>query len=268
VIVLCNVAAVSRDDAGQLSRFVEAGGSVIIFVGDQASASASGYTSLEDEKLLPGRIGEPVESGSYRIGDWAKDHAMLAPFADPLHGDLRTLHFRKIARITPAPEARVLAAAQGGLPILLERTKGGGRCLLFAIPADNAWGDWAIHRLYLPLIHQAAAYLTGRLPEAGRVQRVLAGSGQHQAPGVTIDKGHALVRNVDTEESDVERTTLEKLREVYRLPESPPSDPSQSQRSGSAPAGTEQPGELWRAVAWILLIVLVVETFVANKTYA
>ena len=266
IVALCNVAAVSRDVAGQLSRFVESGGSLIIFPGDRTGANS--YATLLDENLLPGRIGEPAESGPYRIGEWTKDHPILAPFADPLHGDLRALRFRKIARITPVPEARVVAATPGGLPLLVERTKGGGRSLLFAIPADNAWGEWAVHRLYLPLVHQVAGYLTDRLPGTGHVHEALARRGASEAPGVTIEKGQALVRNVDAEESDVERTTVEKLREAYRLPAAAGNDPEKDPHLQSPAAGSERPDEVWRTVAWILLIVLVVETFVANKTYA
>ena len=56
------------------------------------------------------------------------------------------------------------------MPILVERNKGAGHCLLFGIPADNAWGDWAIHSLFLPLVHQVAGYASGRLAGAGRVR--------------------------------------------------------------------------------------------------
>ena len=96
----------------------------------------------------------------------------------------------------------------------------------------------------------------------------VAGRGAAASPGVTIEKGHALVRNVDAEESDVERTTLAKFREAYRLPEFTASDPVERSLARTLADGSERPDELWRIVAWILLIVLVVETFVANKTYA
>ena len=66
-----------------------------------------------------------------------------------------------------------------------------GARLLFAIPCDNAWGEWAIHRLYLPLVHQVAGYLTDRLPGTGHVQAALAGNGANDTPGVAIQKGTA-----------------------------------------------------------------------------
>jgi hypothetical protein len=216
---------------------------------------------------MPGRIAEPLESGPYRFAAWIKDHPIMIPFADPLHGDLRALRFRKIARIIPDPDARMVASAQGDLPILVERNKGRGRCLLFAIPADNAWGEWAIHPLFLPLVHQVAGYLSGRLRGAGHVQEAPAGPGPGEPPGITISNGRAVVRNVDPAESDVERTTLTKLREFYRLPDAG-TTAGEEAISQSPAAGSERPDEFWRTVAWAMLVVLIIETVIANKTYA
>jgi len=266
VVALCNVPDVSPAAAGDLARFVAAGGSLIIFTGDQVKSGA--YQALEQAKLLPGRIEGPAAAGSYRLADWVKDHPILGPFADPQYGDLRTLRFSRITRVVPDPEARVLATAQGAAPVVIERASGQGQCIVFAFPADNAWGDWAIHRLYLPLVHQLFGFLTNRLPETSRVRAQPAGGGPGQAPGVVVENGRALVRNVDPAESEIERTTVAKLREVYRLPEAKKSDAHDENAPEILAAGGERPDELWRTVAWALLVVLVVETLVANRTYA
>ena len=55
----------SREHAAALSRFVDSGGTLIIMVGDRVGAGA--YAALEEQKLLPGRIGDPVEVGSVPI---------------------------------------------------------------------------------------------------------------------------------------------------------------------------------------------------------
>ena len=68
------------------------------------------------------------------------------------------------------PEAAVLATARGGVPLVVEKAAGQGRSIVFAFPADNAWGEWAIHRLYVPLVHQLLGYLTNRLPETSPVR--------------------------------------------------------------------------------------------------
>jgi hypothetical protein len=265
VVALCNVAEITAADAGALSRFVEVGGSLIVFSGDQVKPA--GYAALEQAKVLPAQLKEPAETGPYRFADWAKDHPLFSPFADPQYGDLRTLRFRRITRLTAESAAQVVASAQGGLPLVVEKSTGQGRCIVFAFPADTAWGDWAIHRLYVPLVHQLLGYLTNRLPETALVKFDRAGAGSANAPGVVVTNGRALVRNVDAAESEIERTTVAKLREAYRLPQGAKND-QHADEPDSLAAGNERPDEFWRTIAWALLVVLVVEMFVANRTYA
>ena len=81
------------------------------------------YAAAEKSGLVPGRLEGTAEDGSYRFAGWEKDHPLLAPFADPQYGDLRTLRFRKITRIVPDASSRVLATAQGGSPLLVERAR-------------------------------------------------------------------------------------------------------------------------------------------------
>jgi hypothetical protein len=266
VVAVCNVPDISPSDAAILSRFVASGGSLIIFTGDRVRAGA--YRALDQARILPARLEEPVEAGSYRFTEWVKDHPIFSPFADPQHGDLRTLRFRRITRVVPDSEAHILATARGGDPLVVGKAIAQGRCLLFTFPADNAWGDWAIHRLYLPMVHQVLGYLTDRLPETSRVRFEKVRAGFEQAPGVVLHSGRAVVRNVDPAESEIERTTAANLREVYRLPETRKSGSRAEIAPETLVAGGERPDELWRWVAWILLIVLVAETFVANRTYA
>jgi hypothetical protein len=266
VVALCNVAEISPAEAGALARFVESGGALIVFTGDQVKSGA--YAALEPVIGLPARLQEPADIGSYRFADWVKDHAILGLFADPQYGDLRSLRFRRVTRLLADPEARVLATAQGGLPLVVEKASGRGRLIVFAFPADNAWGDWAIHRLYVPLVHQLLGYLTNRLPETSLVKFDRAGPAPAHAPGVVSDNGRALVRNVDVAESEIERTTVAKLREAYRLPQATKSDSREDDEPGSLASAGERPDELWRTVAWVLLAVLVAEMFVANRTYA
>jgi Aerotolerance regulator N-terminal/von Willebrand factor type A domain len=265
-VALCNVADLAPSDAGALSRFVESGGNLIIFTGDRVQAGA--YAALEQAKLLPARVQGPAEIGSYRFSDWSKSHPILSPFTDPQYGDLRTLRFQKITRLEPEPEARVLGTTQGGAPLVLERSPGKGRCILFAFPADNAWGDWAIHRLYLPLVHQLLGYLTSRLPETNPVKSDRAGRTPALLPGVTIENGHAMVCNVDASESEIERTTVAQLREHYGLPGVTKTVVPEDKGPESLAVAGERPDELWRTVAWVLLIVLLVETYVGNRTHA
>jgi hypothetical protein len=140
--------------------------------------------------------------------------------------------------------------------------------VLLAVPADNQWGDWAIQRLYLPLIHQLMGYLTDRLPEAGRVRLEPADARPGHAPGVVLESGRAVVRNLDPAESDLERTTPATLREVYRLPVPHSAERALDAELKDMLPGSQRPDELWAWILVTLLAVLVAETFVANRTYA
>ena len=77
----------------------------------------------------------------------------------------------------------------------------------------------------MPLVHQLLGYLTNRLPETSLVKFDRAGPSQAQRPGVIIDNGRAVVRNVDATESEIDRISVAKLREAYRLPQATMSDP-------------------------------------------
>ena len=187
VAALCNVPDISDSDASTLARFVAAGGNLIFFTGDQVEAGA--YAALSHAGVLPAEVQGPADIGSYRFTEWDKNHPILSPFTDPQYGDLRTLRFQKITRLKLGARARVLGSVQGGAPLIVERMTGQGRCILFAFPADNGWGDWAIHRLYLPLVHQLLGYLTGRLPETDPIKFKPVGETQAEAPGVTMSNG-------------------------------------------------------------------------------
>ncbi len=265
VVVLCNVAEVPEAAAQSLASFVNAGGQLVIFTGDRVRAGA--YASLKQAGIFPAEVREPLDPGIFRCTSWQKDHPIFQAFDQPEHGDLRTLKFDRITRLVPAPRARELALVEGNLPLLVESSAGRGRCLLLSVPADNQWGDWAIQRLYLPLIHQLMSYLTDRLPESGRVRLELADAAPGHAPGIVMEKERIVVRNLDPSESELDRVTPATLREVYRLPVPQAPGRAVDDLKELLP-GSQRPDELWSWILLALLAVLVAETFVANQTYA
>jgi hypothetical protein len=221
--------------------------------------------SLDKVGLLPAEV-EGMVDGPLRFGAWEAAHPLLGPFSEPQHGDLRSLSFSRLARLKPLPGSSVLATATGGHPLLVESRSGQGRILQWALAADNDWGDWAVQRLYLPVVHQMMGYLTDRLPGSGLVGMASVGPG---APsGIETTGQRLIVRNPDPSESRIERASLAEFRSLLRLPEAAANSSADPSGVLDLPEGSEKPGEFWRPVAWALLIVLVAETFVANRTYA
>jgi len=265
VVVLANVPDVPEKVAASLRTFVERGGGLVLFAGERVSAGS--YVALRTRGILPARV-EGTADGPVRFDSWDAGHPLLRPFSDPQHGDLRSLSFRAVARLVPEAGSAVLATARGGLPLVVEGKVGEGRVLILALAADDDRGDWSIKRLYLPLIHQMMGYLTGRLPGAGKVRD--APARLEDPPGFEPTASGLVVRNVDPAESEVDRATPAEFRSAMRIPE----PVGRGQGGGGVPApaptvaGGVRPGESWRAVAWVLLVILVAETFVANRTPA
>ncbi len=102
VVVLANVPEVSAADAGRLSAFVKEGGGLVVFGGDEVSKL--GMERMAQNGLLPGEVEGQVLSSDlpFRIDAWDERSALLAPFNDPQHGDIRRLAFRGYTKIEVA----------------------------------------------------------------------------------------------------------------------------------------------------------------------
>jgi hypothetical protein len=265
-VALCNVAGLGETDVARLRAFVSGGGGLLVFTGP--NVNAAGCEPLRRAGLLPAKVGGVTEPEEFRWDHWEKDHPIFRPLSDPQHGDLRRIAFRQITRLSPDAGARILAAAQTGDPLLVEGRLDQGTVLVLASTASRTWTDWPKTRLYVPLVHQLAAYLTERLPENQRVQQAPAGPGTENPPGIEGRGRTRVVHNLDPAESAIERLSVQQFREHYHLPEgvSPPEKSAGSGAEGGKDG--ERPDELWVQVVWVLLGLLLVEFLVAGRTSA
>jgi hypothetical protein len=264
VVVPCNVAQFGDADIGALHNLLSRGGSLVLFTGDRVKPER--YAALERAGLLPATVEGTAGPDLYRFGKWDRDHPVFRPLSDPQQGDLRRVAFHHITRLKPSPDAKVLATAQTGDPLIVEGRLGDGKILVVASAADRAWSDWPQSRLYVPLVHQLVGYLTDRLPETARAQNVPAD--RDHPPGVTHDGAKVMVRNLDPAESEIERFSQDQFRRVFHLPESGSSKEKTATAAGTLFPESQRPDEIWMYVVWILLLLLVAEIFVANRTPA
>jgi hypothetical protein len=266
VVVLCNVATISGDNLNRLRTFVDWGGRLLIFTGRKVAPE--GYAALAQSGMLPCTIEGTSKAGVFSVQAWDKSHPIFRPLSDPQQGDLRRVAFRRITRVKPAPEAKVLASALGGSPLLLEKTIGRGTVLMFTSAVDRDWGDWPQSRLFVPMVHQIVGYLTARLPENQRIHTETAGPEAEKPPGITTDKNIVNVRNVDSSESRLQRYTEKQFRDEFRLADVKVAEAPRQAQAAFVPIGAERPNELWTSVVWALLLILAIELFIANRTHA
>lgn len=265
-VVLANVEDLSGSDAKRLAEFVERGGGLLVFTGDRVEAGA--LKALDAAGLSVGEVLGPAIATDmpWRLERWENQHPVFQPFADPEHGDLRRPAFTAITRLKPNRFARVLASFRNGEPAVLERAKGRGRVLWFTSACDRAWGDWPRGRMYVPMVHQMVAYVAG-LSGGGRIKNVVASD--DKKPGVVDSDGKVEVVNADPLESQTARCTPKEFadRFGFKLP-APVLEAPLAQGQPRIDDDRLRSNEIWPWLALTLVGLLLVESFLANRTAA
>lgn len=264
LIVLANLGRFRATDAQRLREFVDAGGNAIWFTGSRTS-SAVMETLIESGLLGNITVGEPYDTIA-RITEFDANHPALFPFGNPQHGNLRALQVRRLVPVNPrSPTTSVLVRSRE-LPLVIAHPTGKGQTVLIPTSADRSWSDWPQHRLFVPLVRQLAAWLTGRLDAQQSVVHEIIGN-PADLPGITQSDGATVVRNVSSDESDTGRFGVDQFREAIGLAEQD-ADPIQVIESKSLiPAGVSRPDEKWPILVWALLGLLAVEFLLASRVH-
>ena len=217
--------------------------------------------------LAPGTIGVVPDNGLLRVTSWDADHPIFQPFADPQHGDLRRLVFRRMHRWKQLDQSAQALMTVADQPLLVERQVGAGRVLWCVTPADRDWSDWPQDRLFVPLVRQMLAYLTDQLTELQSVQTTIVSQSMETA-GI-IQRGNVTeVRNLDPRESSLMRVSAESFRETLGLPDSEDDQSAEMIAGLPAPRFAQRANEAWPLAMWLLLVVLAAELLLASRVHA
>ena len=159
-VVVLNDVQVPDDLADRLTRFVAAGGGLLIAAGPHATwpAHAAG--------TVPGLPGEPVDrmtTPPSRLGGLEYSHPVFELFRAPRTGDFSAARFYGY-RGVQNPTGQILARFDDGTPALMEsrdRNAGAGRVLLWTSTMDLEWNDLPVKPVFLPFIQTVTKYLAG-----------------------------------------------------------------------------------------------------------
>ncbi|MBI3865053.1 MAG: BatA domain-containing protein, partial [Planctomycetia bacterium] len=268
-VVLANVRRLSDDDGRRMEEYLNGGGRLLIFAGDQVTRQS--LAPLASHNLLPGRLAaEPID-GRLRVDAWEAKHPALACFADPQQGDLRTLHFNRVLPLEPTAGTATILLQAGDRIIAAERHVGKGKCIYFGSTADRDWNDLPRTRMYVPLMRQILAYLTDQLAERPAVtNRLITKAGDKTGIAASEDgDGTLIVTNLDPRESALERVGPEELQEALGVAAKSAEDEArQAALALAIPPDALRSDELWTAVVWLLLIVLAAELLLAGRVHA
>jgi hypothetical protein len=297
-VVIVDDLPVSAGAAGRLTRFVEAGGGLVVALGPRSSWPERETGSLPGK---PGAAMDRTRGTPATLTGLEFGHPVFEPFRAPRSGDFSSARFYGYRALAVTPDAAILARFDDGTPALAERRLGLGRVLAWTSTLDLDWSDLPLKPVFLPFVHQvirhAAAYreqpasltvgqvldLSGRTADRDRValspdgQRVPIPSGQagllelteqgfyeiRDGDGKTLVNARVVASNVELAESDLT-----------------PVDPQEIVASvaGSGPGGAQSAGgevltaetqERAQRIWWYLLfagiLLLTVETWVAHR---
>lgn len=189
LLILANVPQLTRPQVAAVHAFVDAGGGLLIALGDQVKRDFYNAALFAQGKgLLPGsleKIGEPppLAAGQtptpIQIDNTSLELPWLQSFHKEHQGGLTETRFDKWWTIslsdvaqpagpTAVNNAAVISARlTNGAPFIIERSYGHGRVLLFAAPLDSDWSTLPAKPDYVPLLHEALFHLAA----GGRTSR-------------------------------------------------------------------------------------------------
>ena len=158
-VVMLNDTAPPAGPAGQaLADFVEAGGGLLVILGEQVRWTAAA------PDLLPGSFGAPAGRTGRRgraLGYIDYSHPVFDIFSAPRSGDLSSARFFQHRPFTVSNPEAVLARFDDGSVALSERRIGRGRVLAWSSTLDSYWNDLVLKPVFLPFVHQLAKHLAG-----------------------------------------------------------------------------------------------------------
>ncbi len=285
--------AMPPGDAPWLLQWVREGGGLVIVAGRRFTARRDGGALIP--ALPSGQADRLADRGGF-FGDVRAEHPLFSVFREA-PAALGAARFLRYPRLEPAAGADVLARFDDGLPAVVEHREGLGRVILVAAPLDARAGDFPLQPAYLPFVRRLVLYASGH--EASPLWRA---TGEHwllprgaQTPVVATPRG-----GIERPRSDSARAAVELAEAGFyalysgRVAGDPvavvaanpppgesdltPVDPRElligvrlSDSTASAVAGPrtaveiERTQGLWRFVLGVVAVVLLLETFLANR---
>lgn len=264
LIVAANLARFSDRDVERLRDFVQSGGNVLWFPGERSTESV--HAKLVESGLLGECALERATDAVARVNQFDRSHPALDVFGDPQRGDLRSLVTSRLIPVVQVDPASEILVRSRRFPLVISHQTGEGQFVFVATSADRSWSQWPQNRLFVPLVRQVAAWLTGQL-DARRPVRGEIIDRPDQEPGIHQIDGSIVAHNVESGESGIGRYGVESFREATGLPEQSLVTTETDRREQFRPEGASRSDEKWPQVVWALLGLLSFELILASRVH-
>jgi len=151
-VVVTDVGLLGAGENAALADYVQNGGRALLALGPRSVGLTT--VPVSGETLRPGQ--QLAGSATVSIGEIDTAHPALRGL-----DDLRSAKFTRYVGVEPGADDRVLIRLDDGAPLLIERTVGAGRVLLFTSSLDREWNDLPVQPVFVPFVAGLANHLLG-----------------------------------------------------------------------------------------------------------
>jgi hypothetical protein len=152
-IYLCDIDRLPQAAVEKLTKYVEAGGGVAFFLGDQSRAEFLNQLYAEGNGLFPAPVEAPVpllvEQAQKSPDMQITDHPIFRILAGENNPFIKMVNIEKYFAVKKSwkpPEGAaisVIARIRNGAPLVVEKKLGDGRVVAFLTTAAPQWNNWA-----------------------------------------------------------------------------------------------------------------------------
>ena len=157
LVVVADAMALGEQGAERLRDYVESGGGALLALAARSErlteVPVTGHEFVPQAARL---LGGPGPGRSVSVGQIETSHAALAGLET-----LRAARFTRFAAVAELPEDEVLIRLETGDPLLIERSIGDGRLMLYTSSLDREWNDLPKEPAFVPFIAGVSDHLLG-----------------------------------------------------------------------------------------------------------
>jgi hypothetical protein len=162
-IFLANVSDFPEEFLPDLINFVESGGGLVIFPGENINVSFYNKTLHEKAQLLPATFGQIIpeqgQENTLTIQASGYDHPLVDLWNDPGAGTLSNVKTLKAYKLLLGDtlsknKATVALRYNDGSAAVVESDYGLGKVYQFSSTADTDWNDLPVQPAFLPIVHR------------------------------------------------------------------------------------------------------------------
>ena len=190
-VFLADPGRLSDRSVARLERFLEGGGTVVLFPGDQTR-----LTDYDNAAFLPAKptASRNLAAGRQPVHITDPTHPLFADAWDtgtpfPALPQQRLWDWKLNAQAQTLLTLGSAHDVAGGLPFLICGDRGAGRVLIVNASADRTWGDFPFSPAFVPLVQQIARFSAA---QGGRPLRLSVGDPVPLPPTLPRDKAITL----------------------------------------------------------------------------